>query len=74
MNFIFLLAFLLPKKELPYPDTRIDLFYLVLFTRYNEMYGELLTYVWNICQLLYNTYYNVLAWISLDYFIVRAME
>ena len=49
MNFIFLLAFLLEKKELPYPDTRIDLFYLVLFTRYNEKYGELLTYVWDIC-------------------------
>ena len=49
MNFIFLLAFLLAKKELPYPDTRIDLFYLVLFTRYNEKYGELLTYVWDIC-------------------------
>ena len=30
------------KKELPHPDTRIDLFYLVVFTRYNEKYGELL--------------------------------
>ena len=50
MNFIFLLAFLVPKKELPYPDTRINLFYLVLFTRYNEKYGELLTYVWDICR------------------------
>ena len=49
MNFIFLLAFLLVKQELPYPDTRIDLFYLVVFTRYNEKYGELLTYVWDIC-------------------------